>query len=453
MAFPSAKTWKLIATITDPKILKSPSLYSESRSHKKRRNSSLFSSDPSPPYSLCSSCSNFQKISAKSAKIDDGYLPDEEIIETKIQKTETAGKVVSKKRPLLQKFLLSSTKIRSIVMLNFVTIIFASDIPVVKAVEATMDPAAFCAVRFAMSAIPFLPFVIRARGDVQTRNAGIELGFWVSLGYLVEALGLLTADAGRASFISLFTVIVVPLLDGMLGSIVPARTWFGVLMSAVGVAMLECSGSPPSVGDLLSFLSAIFFGIHMLRTEHISRSTKKENFLALLGYEVCVVTLLSTFWVLIGGWLSGYQDSEPSLTREMVWDWMVAFPWIPALYTGTFSTGLCLWVEMAAMRDVSATETAIIYGMEPLWGAGFAWFLLGERWGTSGWIGAALVLGGSLMVQILGSSEPTTPADTRVRNDKGDVVLVRSNEKGKHTNSLSPAPVVVRSKGSKNDLF
>lgn len=87
-------------------------------------------------------------------------------------------------------------------MLNFT----ASDIPVVKTVETMMDPAAFSAVRFVMSAIPFLPFVIRARGDVQTRNAGIELGLWVSLGYLVEALALLTADAGRASFISLFTV-------------------------------------------------------------------------------------------------------------------------------------------------------------------------------------------------------------------------------------------------------
>lgn len=48
---------------------------------------------------------------------------------------------------------------------------------------------------------------------------------------------------------------------------------------------------------------------------------------------------------------------------------------------------------MAAMRDVSATETAIIYGLEPVWGAGFAWFLLGERWGYAGWIGASLVLG------------------------------------------------------------
>lgn len=52
-----------------------------------------------------------------------------------------------------------------------------------------------------------------------------------------------------------------------------------------------------------------------------------------------------------------------------------------------------LILQMSAMCDVSATETAIIYGLEPVWGAGFAWFLLGERWGISGWIGAALVLG------------------------------------------------------------
>ena len=75
-----------------------------------------------------------------------------------------------------------------------------------KEVEAIMDPAAFTVVRFTTSAIPFIPFVIRARGDVQTRNAGIELGVWVSLGYLLQALGLLTSDAGRASFIAMFTV-------------------------------------------------------------------------------------------------------------------------------------------------------------------------------------------------------------------------------------------------------
>ncbi|XP_052180416.1 uncharacterized protein LOC127793751 [Diospyros lotus] len=337
-------------------------------------------------------------------------------------------------------------KIRSIILLNIITIVWASDIPVLKEVEGFMDPAEFCAVRFAISAIPFLPFVFRARNDAQSRNAGMELGLWVSLGYLVEALGLLTSDAGRASFISLFTVIVVPLLESMLGTMVPARTWFGILMSVLGVVMLECSGSPPNVGDLLNFLSAIFFGIHMLRTEQISRSTKKENFLPLLGYEVCVVALLSTIWCLVEGWFDGVKNYD----EATLWDWMVVFPWIPALYTGVFSTGFCLWAELAAMHDVTATETAIIYGMEPLWGACFAWFLLGERWGIAGWIGAALILGGSITVQILGSS-PDKSGEIAQSPSKSDILMVSNGEKLQK--GLSASPVVVSSRKDVIDLL
>ncbi|KAJ0037995.1 hypothetical protein Pint_22285 [Pistacia integerrima] len=317
--------------------------------------------------------------------------------------------------------------------------IVASNIPVLKEVEAIVDPAAFNAMRFAVSAIPFIPFMLQARDDVETRNAGIELGFWVSLGYLMQALGLITSDAGRASFISMFTVIVVPLLDSMLGAIVPAWTWFGAVMSVVGVAMLESSGSPPSVGDLLNFLSAVFFGVHMLRTEHISRSTSKKNFLPLLGYEVCVIALFSVTWYFVDSWFGSIQSWDPSsLTWAVFWDLMVAFPWIPALYTGIFSTGLCLWIEMAAMRDVSATETAIIYGLEPVWGAGFAWFLLGERWGAIGWLGAFLVLGGSLTVQLFGSSSPSDSIEDEERSKKGDQVADLDKQKG-----LSTSPVVI----------
>ncbi|XP_042061046.1 uncharacterized protein LOC121805306 isoform X2 [Salvia splendens] len=135
----------------------------------------------------------------------------------------------------------------------------------------------------------------KARNDAEVRSCGLELGLWVSLGYLSEALGLVTSDAGRASFISLFTI-----------------------------------------GNLFNFVSAIFFGIHALRTEQISRTTRKENIFALLGYEVGVVAILSTLWCLI-------RSSDDGLSLS--WDLMLEFPWIPALYTGVFSTGLCLWGE------------------------------------------------------------------------------------------------------------
>lgn len=335
-------------------------------------------------------------------------------------------------------------------MLNIVTVIYASDIPVLKEVEQITDPALFTVVRFSVTAILFLPFVLKVREDHQIRSAGMELGFWVSLGYLCQALGLLTSDAGQASFISAFTVIVVPLIDGMFGATVPTITWTGALTSLVGVGILESAGSPPCVGDILNIMSAVFFGIHMLRTEQISRNTKKENFLALLGYQVCVVAFSSVIWFIFKGMIDGesHQLSFGSGSWEwsMLLDWIILFPWIPAIYTGLFSTGLCLWAELDAMRDVSATEAAIIYGLEPLWGAAFAWFLLGERWGITEWIGASLVLCGSLTVQLLGTTPEKSPKKVDATSD-----LSLSNTSNKQ-NDMSLSTVVVKSRET-SDLF
>uniref|UniRef100_A0A803LJN9 EamA domain-containing protein n=1 Tax=Chenopodium quinoa TaxID=63459 RepID=A0A803LJN9_CHEQI len=232
-----------------------------------------------------------------------------------------------------------------------------------------MDPATFNVVRFSLSAIPFLPATLGARNDAHICKAGAELGLWVSLAYLLQAFGLLTSDAGRASFISMIGVIVIPLLGEMFGSVIPPLTWFGAIMSVVGVTMLECSGSPPSV---------------------------------------CVVAVSSITWFLFEGW---FDESHRPWTWELFWASWVSFPWIPAIYTGVFS-GICLWVEMATAQEVSATEAAIIYRLEPIWGAGFAWFFLGERWGIYGWIGAALVLGGSLIAQTFGSLSSTDSGDS-----------------------------------------
>ncbi|KAG0449672.1 hypothetical protein HPP92_027104 [Vanilla planifolia] len=156
----------------------------------------------------------------------------------------------------------------------------------------------------------------------------------------------------------------------MFGATIPTITWSGALLSFVGVAMMEYGGSP----------------------------------------NVVVVALSSAIWFILQKFFLDKSGSNLRLcTWSVLWEWIISFPWIPALYTGVFSTGLCLVAEMDAMRDVSATETAIIYGLEPVWGAAFAWFLLGERWDFSEWIGAALVLCGSLLVQTEVMMEFWTP--------------------------------------------
>ena len=59
-------------------------------------------------------------------------------------------------------------------------------------------------------------------------------------------------------------------------------------------------------------------------------------------------------------------------------------------------------------QDVSAPLAALIYTSEPLWGALFAWTLLGEHWGASGWVGAVLIVAASLGAQLnTGDSDST----------------------------------------------
>lgn len=73
------------------------------------------------------------------------------------------------------------------------------------------------------------------------------------------------------------------------------------------------------VGDLFNFLSAIFFGIHMLRTEHISRSTKKENFLAILGYEVVNATCKSSIFSVDNLSFSYLEQFTWFIFRSVLW--------------------------------------------------------------------------------------------------------------------------------------
>lgn len=80
-------------------------------------------------------------------------------------------------------------------------------------------------------------------------------------------------------------------------------------------------------------------------------------------------------------------------------------PWAAILYLGLIVTAMGLWMEVIALQDVSSVEAAIVYTLEPVVGAAFAYVLLGERWGPTGWIGAALILVACLGTQLFGAEK------------------------------------------------
>lgn len=73
------------------------------------------------------------------------------------------------------------------------------------------------------------------------------------------------------------------------------------------------------------------------------------------------------------------------------------------MYTSLIVTDAGLWAEIVALQHVTSTEAAIIYTLEPVFGAAFAYVLLGERWGGLGWIGASMIVVSCFVTQIYGT--------------------------------------------------
>lgn len=71
--------------------------------------------------------------------------------------------------------------------------------------------------------------------------------------------------------------------------------------------------------------------------------------------------------------------------------------WGAVLYLGVVATALTTWLQTWGQRHVPAPQAAILYTLEPVWAAFFAYLALGERLSPSGLLGALLVLLATLL--------------------------------------------------------
>ena len=85
-----------------------------------------------------------------------------------------------------------------------------------------------------------------------------------------------------------------------------------------------------------------------------------------------------------------------SLAELSTFDWH-SVPWFLVAYTGVVTTAFALYAETVALKYIPSEKASVIYTTEPLWGAAFAYVLLGERMGINGYIGGALILASSFL--------------------------------------------------------
>lgn len=68
-------------------------------------------------------------------------------------------------------------------------------------------------------------------------------------------------------------------------------------------------------------------------------------------------------------------------------------------YLAVVTTALTNWMQALGQRSVPAERAAVIYAMDPVYAAGFAYLLLGESLGPTGIAGAGIITGAALWSQ------------------------------------------------------
>jgi drug/metabolite transporter (DMT)-like permease len=252
-----------------------------------------------------------------------------------------------------------------------VTALWGTTFPVIKGALDDVSPSVLLLVRFGMAGLLMTPFL---RLDFPSLRAGSELGFWLFAGYATQTVGLQYTTAGRSAFITALSVILVPIFLALRGRRLTAGQWCAAGLAFVGVGLLSYDGSPPNLGDAWTLGTAVAYALYMIRLERFARLFP---IFRLVAVQLWGVVALSVVWVAL--------DSTSGMVVE-------GMPWAELIYLAVFGTVVTVCLATLGQRYVGAETAAVVFSLEPVWGAGFAYLLLGEVLHLRGLVGGALVV-------------------------------------------------------------
>jgi len=271
------------------------------------------------------------------------------------------------------------SQLLGLLYLNLATLFWGSTFVLVKDSLQTLEPAQVNFARFAIASLVFVPFVLQR--NLQLWRAGLELGTVLFVAYLTQTVGLQYTTASRSAFITTLYVVVLPVWLGMLGHRLGWPVWLAAGLAISGVGLLSYDGAPPSLGDLWTLGTALSYAVYIWRLEHFAH---RFAALPLTGIQMLIVTLGSLAWMF---W------EEPTWNTS-------SFPYLSLLYLGLIASALCIWLQALGQRLVPASQAAVIFTLEPVYAAAFAFFLLDERLGAQGLLGAGLIIVATLISQL-----------------------------------------------------
>ncbi len=209
-------------------------------------------------------------------------------------------------------------------------------------------------------------------------TAGIFLGF----GYIFQTLGLARTGAAITGFVTGLYIVLTPLFAWLfLKEKINRFTWICIGVATVGLAFLSIHGFSVGFGELLVFVSAIFYALHIIA---LSQWSSGRDPYAMTVVQLAMCALLSGVASIPGGY-----SPPPD-----------AGVWGVVIFTAVFATAIAFIIQTWAQAHMTSTKVAVILTMEVVFAAIFAIIFGGESLTLQSAIGGILVVGAMYLIVI-----------------------------------------------------
>ncbi len=194
--------------------------------------------------------------------------------------------------------------------------------------------------------IPHLSFL-----SSKTKNSligGAFCGLALFAASAFQQLGInIGKDEGKAGFITVMYVVIVPLIGLIFKKRVSLFTWIAVALAPVGLYFLCIEkGFSLAYADILLLVCAFIFSIHISVIDHFS---PKADGVLMSSVQFFVAGILSLVCMLI--FEAEYIVSIPSAGIEI-------------LYLGIMSSGVAYTLQIIAQKNTNPTVASILLSLE-----------------------------------------------------------------------------------------
>jgi len=245
----------------------------------------------------------------------------------------------------------------------------------VKDALSGVDPVALVAHRFLLSAALLAPFALTRPSRAKHLKESLILAVLLFLLYASQTIGLGYTSASNSGFITGLFVIFVPLFLLVFVGQAPTKTqWGSSLLALVGLWLLTGGVRAANFGDAITLIAAATYAGHLLATDKYVRAD--ADALVLAFHQFWMTGVLAALYAAATG-----RSFAVSARSGGVIVFLALVPTLSAFF-----------LQMRAQKTVAPVKVSLIFSLEPVFAAVFAWTLGGEPFSPGRAAGGALIV-------------------------------------------------------------